>query len=61
MFGLSGEHLLILGVVILFFGPRVLPQLGSTLGKTIRSFREHKKGILEPTFKNLSDSDDDQK
>ena len=39
MFGISGEHLLILGIVLLFFGPRRLPELGNTLGKAIRNFK----------------------
>lgn len=40
MFGLSGEHLLILGAVILIFGPRKLPELGSSIGKALRNFKE---------------------
>ena len=39
MFGISGEHLLILGIILLFFGPRRLPELGNTLGKSIRNFK----------------------
>jgi sec-independent protein translocase protein TatA len=42
MFGLSLGHLLILLVVILLFGARRLPELGSALGKGIHAF---KKGI----------------
>lgn len=42
MFGLSGGHLLIVLVVILLFGARRLPELGSALGKGLREF---KKGI----------------
>jgi len=40
MFGMSGEHLLILGIILLFFGPRRLPELGNTLGKSIRNFKD---------------------
>lgn len=39
MFGMSGEHILILGVVLLFFGPSRLPALGGTLGTAIRNFK----------------------
>lgn len=40
MFGLSGEHLLILAGVLLIFGPRKLPELGASFGRAIRSFKE---------------------
>lgn len=40
MFGLSGEHLLILAGVLLIFGPRKLPELGSSIGKAMRNFKE---------------------
>ncbi len=40
MFGLSGEHILVLGIILLFFGPRRLPELGNTLGKSIRNFKD---------------------
>ena len=40
MFGLSGEHLLILAAVLLIFGPRKLPELGASVGKALRNFKE---------------------
>ncbi|MEW6057458.1 MAG: twin-arginine translocase TatA/TatE family subunit [Bdellovibrionota bacterium] len=40
MFGLSGEHLLILAGVLLIFGPRKLPELGASVGKALRNFKE---------------------
>lgn len=46
MFGLSGEHLLILAGVLLIFGPRKLPELGSSIGKAMRNFKE---GLNGPT------------
>lgn len=38
------ELLLILGIALLFFGPRKLPELGSALGRT---FKEFKRGMKE--------------
>lgn len=41
----SPVHLLIvLAVALLIFGPRRLPEIGSGLGKTIRSFRAAMSG-----------------
>jgi sec-independent protein translocase protein TatA len=45
MGGISLTHILILLVIVLiFFGPSRLPQLGQSLGKAIRDF---KKGLNE--------------
>jgi sec-independent protein translocase protein TatA len=55
MFGISGEHLLILGVVLLFFGPRRLPELGNTLGKAIRNFKDAISGVEEATYRKIDD------
>lgn len=38
------ELLLILGIALLIFGPRKLPELGSALGRT---FKEFKRGMKE--------------
>ena len=54
MFGLSGGHLLILAVVVLLFGSRRLPELGSALGKGVHAF---KKGLEGKS----NDDDSDQK
>ncbi|MCM2280174.1 MAG: twin-arginine translocase TatA/TatE family subunit [Oligoflexia bacterium] len=50
MFGLSLGHLLILGVVVLLFGSKRLPELGSALGKGIGAFKRGLEG---------KDTDDD--
>ncbi len=55
MFGISGEHLLILGIVLLIFGPRRLPELGNTLGKAIRNFKESMAGIEEAKFRRIDE------
>ena len=53
MFGLGfGEILVVLVIVLLFFGGKKLPELGSALG---RSFNNFKKGLKED--KDSSDSD----
>jgi len=45
MFGLGiTELLLILAIVLLFFGPTKLPQLASGLGKALRSFKKASNG-----------------
>ena len=45
MFGISFEHLLIIGVVLLLFGPKRLPELGKSLGKSIKNFKDGFNGI----------------
>lgn len=47
-FGLGfGETVLILFVVLLFFGPKRLPEAASSLGKGIREFKKSMSGIGE--------------
>ena len=55
MFGISGEHLLVLGIVLLIFGPRRLPELGNTLGKAIRNFKDAVGGVEEAKFRKVTD------
>ncbi|TLU84297.1 MAG: twin-arginine translocase TatA/TatE family subunit [Chlorobium sp.] len=63
MFGLGGQELLlILFVVLLFFGPQKLPELMRGLGKGMKEFKkaqddfedEIKKAVETPTPKNKS-------
>lgn len=58
MFGLSGGHLLILFFVVLLFGSRRLPDLGSALGQGIRGF---KKGLEGTSDEERSKIDSDKK
>ena len=44
MFGLSGGHLLIILIVVILFGNRRLPELGSALGKGIGAFKKGLEG-----------------
>lgn len=46
------ELLLILAVVLILFGPKRLPMLGKSLGKTMKAIREGAEG-------KLGDDDDD--
>lgn len=55
MFGLSGEHLIVLTLVLFFFGPRVLPGVGKTLGKAARNFKDSFRGTIEPEFRRLDE------
>jgi sec-independent protein translocase protein TatA len=63
MFGLSGGHLLIIAVIVLLFGNRRLPELGSALGRGLHAF---KKGLEGKSSDDESDKiaehhDDDHK
>lgn len=53
MFGISGEHLLILAIVLLIFGPKRLPELGHTLGKGFRNFKDALAGVEEAQFRRI--------
>jgi TatA/E family protein of Tat protein translocase len=55
MFGISGEHILILGIILLIFGPKRLPELGNTLGKAMRNFKDAISGVEEAKFRRLEE------
>lgn len=41
MFGLGWPEIAVITVVVvLIFGPKKIPELGATLGKTLRGFKE---------------------
>ena len=44
MFGLSGSHMVVLGIVVLLFGSRRLPELGHSMGQAMRAFKEATEG-----------------
>lgn len=48
------ELLIILGVILLIFGPKNLPKLGSALGSTVKNLREGLGGD-----KKIKDSEED--
>jgi sec-independent protein translocase protein TatA len=41
----GGEMLLIFLVILIFFGPKKIPELATSLGKGLRKFREAKDGL----------------
>ncbi len=56
MFGLGvTEFVIIAGIVVLLFGARRLPELGSGLGKAIKGFRS---GVAEDGVETLSDPEE---
>jgi len=55
MFGISFEHILIVGVILLIMGPKRLPELGNTMGKAIKNFKDSISGIEEANFKRVSE------
>ena len=56
MFGISFEHVIILGIILLFFGPRRLPELGHTLGKALRNFKDAMSGIEEAKYRKIDET-----
>ena len=54
MFGISFEHILIVGVILLIVGPRRLPELGNTMGKAIKNFKDSFSGIEEANYKRIT-------
>lgn len=41
------ELLIILAIILVLFGPKRLPQLGKSLGKTVKAIRDGADGKLE--------------
>ncbi|GBG75391.1 hypothetical protein CBR_g20020 [Chara braunii] len=57
LFGLGvPEVAVIAGVALLLFGPKKLPEVGKSLGKTVKSFQEAAKEF-EAELKSASSSD----
>lgn len=50
MFGAHWYQLAaVLVVALLFFGPKRLPEMGSSIGKTIKEFQRSMKEVTQPT------------
>ncbi|AZI43229.1 twin-arginine translocase TatA/TatE family subunit [Deinococcus psychrotolerans] len=50
-----GHLILILLAALLIFGPRKLPELGKSLGQTLREFRQHTSGLSSDLSASLSE------
>jgi sec-independent protein translocase protein TatA len=48
MFGRWIDFLPIVLLALLFFGPKRLPEIGSSVGKTIKEFQKGMKEVTEP-------------
>lgn len=42
------DIMILLGVALLIFGPKRLPEMGSAVGKTIKEFQRSMKEVSEP-------------
>lgn len=51
------EILLMLGIAVLIFGPKKLPQIGRSLGKGIREFRTGVKGLGDDVREGMEDDE----
>lgn len=54
----GGEWILILLVVIVFFGGRKIPELARGIGKGIREFNDAKKGIKDEIESGMKEGTD---
>ncbi len=63
MFGRMGmgELLLILGIVLLIFGPTKLPALAKSMGQAVREFRKGTKEITDELDALAKDEDGEKK
>lgn len=52
------ELILILVVALIIFGPGKLPQVGQSLGKTIREFRKSSSAIYDDDEPKVKDAED---
>ena len=53
------EIALILAVLLLLFGAKRLPEIGKSMGKSIREFRGATKGLADDAKSGLEDDDDE--
>ena len=51
------EIILIVLVIIILFGPKKLPEIGTALGRAIKEFRKASQGIKEDMEETMEDKD----
>ncbi len=57
-----GELMVILGLALLIFGPKKLPEIGKTLGRSLREFRSATSDLkrsIEQEVNSLDDKSND--
>lgn len=59
MLGTPEIMIILLAVVILIFGPKNLPKLGSAIGKTVKNVREGMEGTDEGENGATDETDED--
>jgi sec-independent protein translocase protein TatA len=53
------ELILILGIALVVFGPKKLPEIGKAFGQTIKQFKDHANKVSEePTDMDTKDAKD---
>ncbi|MDX2270450.1 MAG: twin-arginine translocase TatA/TatE family subunit [Cyanobacteriota bacterium] len=52
MFGMGVPELAVIGVIaVVIFGPKKLPELGSSIGKALKGFKQEMNGVSSPDGK----------
>jgi sec-independent protein translocase protein TatA len=54
------EIIVILLIALVVFGPKRLPEIGKTIGKGLREFRQATQDVKDELSFNLSDDEDDE-
>ena len=52
------EVVIVLGVALVIFGPKKIPELGAALGKTLRGFKEEMAQVPEESSNLLEEEED---
>lgn len=55
MFGISFEHIIIVGVILILVGPKRLPQVGNSMGKALKNFKDSLSGVHEADAKKIAE------
>jgi sec-independent protein translocase protein TatA len=55
MFGISFEHILIVGIILIVLGPKRLPEMGNSVGRAIKNFKDSIGGLHEEPKSKLTE------